>query len=161
MLTVEQFEPLVEDCQRIKDQCCRDPDAQLRTMSEKAFNETFIGQRHALLAARKLFEAGMARTYAAQLSAQPGYGRAAERERVRAANLEQQARNHARASEQCQERGDQLESETLIVLQRRARQAQPPQVAAPQQPAAAPAAAVPHVHRRQREHPAGDDGDGE
>ena len=159
MLSAEQLEPMVEAARAVKEQCSRDTDKTLRSNAEKAFNETFIAQRHAYLAARKLFEAGMARTYAEQLAATPGYGRQAERERVRAATLEQQARNHARASEKCQEEGDQLESEALTVLQRRARSQQQQQLPG-QAPAPTPEQApqAPQVHRRQREQPPASDG---
>ena len=150
MLSFEQFEPLVEDAERVKEQTARDPDKTLRQNAEKAFNQIFIAQRHALLAQRKLFEAGMARTYAEQLSAEPGRGRLAERERVRAATLEQQARNHQRASEEMQQAGDQMESEALVMLQRKSQQQLPPQ----SPPPATTAPAEPQVRHRHRDPPA-------
>ena len=115
MLSAEQFQPMVDEAYTTREQTARDPDKNLRVQADKAFCEIFTAQRHAILAERRLIEAGQVRTYSEMLSAQ-GLFRLAERERVRAANLEQQARNHQKASEEGQAIGEQMEGDALVVL---------------------------------------------
>jgi hypothetical protein len=158
MLNFDEFEPLVEAAQTLKNQCSRDSDKSLHMMSDKAFCATFIAGRHSLLAARKIWEATMARAYADQLSVTPGMGRQAERERVRASTLEMQAEKHREASEKCQADGDQLAGECLGILKRRGG-GQPAQQR-PQTPAPPPPAPAPARTARFRPPQTGGDGDG-
>jgi hypothetical protein len=149
MMTVDELMPMVDAARQICDQTRRDTDKNLRDTAEKAYNETLIAAKHALLYERRMFEAEAARSYALTLSVLPGMGRQAEFERLRADTLYQQALRHQKESEKLQEHGDQLEVEALVILRNRTQGA--PVHPAPAAAAAAPAPPV----RRHRDLPAG------
>jgi hypothetical protein len=158
MLSSEELAPLVAAARQVKTQCERDTDKTLRLMTDKAFCQTFIAQRHAMLYERKMAEATITRAYADQLSVTLGMQRQAERERLRASTLEMQARKHWEASEKCQLDGDTMEAECLTMLKRRnGTQAQPAAAAPPRTPPMPP----PRRIREPIPRPAGGDGDGD